>query len=142
MVLLLLNLLIAGILTGLIWTIQLVHYPMLARSEEAVAAATYREHGRRIVWLVAPLMVLELAVSALLWLAGPAEWWRIAQFGLVGVIWIDTATVQVPLHRQLCVAHDPEAASRLVRSNWIRTGAWTLRLCLLAGICLKSLSAS
>ncbi len=33
----------------------------------------------------------------------------------------------MPLHRQLAIAHDPAAIERLVRTNWLRTLAWTAR---------------
>jgi hypothetical protein len=55
-VLLVANLVIALLLTGLIWTVQLVHYPLFAAVGEAGLAAYVREHGGRIGVLVVPLM--------------------------------------------------------------------------------------
>jgi GAF domain-containing protein len=46
---------------------------------------------------------------------------------LLVVIWLSTAFLQVPLHRQLAAGYDSQSAARLVRSNWLRTIAWTLR---------------
>jgi hypothetical protein len=66
-------------------------------------------------------LVLGLTLAAR---GGPAAWVALA---LLGVIWASTAWIQVPLHRRLAVAPDPAAVERLVRTNWIRTGAWTLR---------------
>jgi hypothetical protein len=46
---------------------------------------------------------------------------------LVAAIWISTFAVQVPLHRQLAAGFDALALHRLVRSNWLRTIAWSVR---------------
>ena len=51
---------------------------------------------------------------------------------LVGVVWLSTAFVQVPLHGKLAVRRDLAVASRLVNTNWIRTAAWSLRSVLAA----------
>ena len=40
------------------------------------------------------------------------------------------ALVQVPLHRRLQGGFDAAAHRRLVRTNWLRTAAWTLRAAL------------
>ena len=47
--------------------------------------------------------------------------------GLLAVIWISTAAVQVPLHGRLEREFTPEAHRMLVRTNWVRTAAWTAR---------------
>jgi hypothetical protein len=46
---------------------------------------------------------------------------------LTAVIWISTFAVQVPLHRKLADGFDVHTHRVLVRSNWIRTVAWTMR---------------
>ena len=46
-------------MTGLIWFVQLVHYPLFARVGVADFTAYEREHVRRTGLLVAPLMLLE-----------------------------------------------------------------------------------
>ena len=47
--------------------------------------------------------------------------------GLVVLIWLSTAFIQVPCHEKLVKGFDPDAYKRLVQSNWIRTVAWTAR---------------
>jgi hypothetical protein len=39
--------------------------------------------------------------------------------------------LQVPLHTRLARGFDPAAHRQLVRTNWLRTLAWTLRALLL-----------
>ncbi len=112
-------------MTGLIWFVQVVHYPLFRRLGATDAAAYAREHARRTGWVVGPVMLLELGLAlTLATRGGPAAWLALA---LLGVIWASTAGIQVPLHRRLAVDPDPVAIERLVRTNWIRTGAWTLR---------------
>lgn len=124
-------------MVGLIWLIQLVHYPMLVgwSTADPVAAAAF--HQRRISFVVGPLMAVE-GVTALLLLVdrpevmGAAAAWAAA--ALLGVALASTVLVQVPLHSRLAAGTDPEAAHRLCSTNWIRTVAWTFRGFLLAAV--------
>ncbi len=97
---------------------------------EASFAEYHSDYTRRMTWVVAPLMGAEV-VGALLLVAAPpafvtpAEAWL--GLALAASCWISTAAVQVPLHRELGAGQDLELVRRLVATNWIRTGAWTLR---------------
>ena len=117
-------------LVGLIWTIQVVHYPLMSRVGEARFAEYQREHMRRITWLVGPLMLAEVGLALALWMraATPNEE-RLGWIGalLLLVIWGATAAFSVPAHGRLEAGFDENAHARLVATNWIRTGAWTLR---------------
>lgn len=124
-------------MVGVIWVVQLVHYPLLGRlcAHEPVTAAV--EHQRRISWVVGPLMAVE-GVTAL-WLLvdrpptmGVASAWVAAL--LLGVALLTTALVQVPQHSSLAAAHDDEVVRKLIAGNWIRTAAWTARGVLLAAV--------
>lgn len=121
-------------MTGLIWCIQVVHYPLFAAVDREQFAGFERAHQGRITWVVAPLMLAELATAVLLWLDPPqAEWrpWFVAGLALLGVVWLSTALLQVPAHRRLSAGYDRDAHRDLVRTNWIRTAAWTMRSLLL-----------
>ena len=48
-------------------------------------------------------------------------------FGLLIVIWISTATLSVPAHNLLTAGFSDAAWQQLVSTNWIRTGAWSIR---------------
>ena len=116
-------------LVGLIWTIQLVHYPLMARVG-ADFVAYHSAHCARIAWLVAPLMGLEALTSVMLLAqrpAGVSATWAWVGIGLVALIWIATALLSVPEHSRLQQGFDAAAVERLVRTNWIRTVAWTVR---------------
>ncbi|MFK7998135.1 MAG: hypothetical protein AB8H86_01015 [Polyangiales bacterium] len=112
---------------AVIWFVQLVHYPLFARVGASEFKRYEQEHVQRITWIVAPLMLVELAAAV--WLVADAPTLvHIIGLGLVGVIWLSTLFLQVPLHSQLSEGYDDALVHRLVRSNWVRTIAWSVRL--------------
>jgi hypothetical protein len=117
-------------LVGLIWFVQVVHYPLLARVGATDAPAYEQAHTRRIVPVVAPPMLTELFSGLLLiWFrpSGIADEQVGVGLALLVVIWISTQFVQVPCHERLCRAFDPAVHRQLIATNWIRTATWTLR---------------
>lgn len=126
-------------MVGLIWLIQLVHYPLLALYSEAVPTTAAAAHSRRITPVVGPLMATE-GVTALWLMADPPDGvsWVVtwAAGALLGVALGATVLFAVPEHRRLGLGHDAAAAQRLIRRNWIRTFAWTARGILLAAALL------
>lgn len=117
-------------LVGLIWTIQVDVYPLFARVGASDFVPFHAQHSRRITMIVAPLMLVELLSSTALVFLPPASLGRAPfMFGLALVVstWLSTAVVQVPAHQALGSGFDAEVHARLVRSNWIRTVAWSLR---------------
>ena len=119
------------LMTGVIWIIQVVHYPLYRRVGAEGFADYEREHCARISFVVLPLMLLELLCAAALVVSpppvsGPLPW---AGLALLAVVWGSTFLLQVPCHRALERGFDARAASRLVATNWIRTVAWSLRSC-------------
>ena len=118
------------LLVGLIWTIQLVHYPLMDGVGTEAFGRYHQRHTQRMRWLVAPLMLTELVTSALLLLSPPASVPPILPwvgFGLVLCIWAATALLAVPAHRRLAEGFDPAVHARLVGANWLRTIAWSVR---------------
>ncbi len=118
---------------GVIWVVQLVHYPLFAGVGADGFPAYEAAHQARITLVVLPAMLLELGTAvALLWLrpAAVPAWMAWTGLALVGVVWVSTAVVQVPLHTALAAGFDGEAHARLVASNWMRTAAWSLRAAL------------
>ena len=122
-------------LVGLIWTVQLVHYPLFAHVGADAFRAYHARHTRNITLIVAPLMAAELLTAVLLFFRGAREPWLLASFAPLLFNWLSTWRVQVPLHDRLATGFDPGAHRRLVASNWWRTLAWTIRGgCLLVGV--------
>jgi hypothetical protein len=132
--LLLLNFGLAAYLTGVIWMVQLVHYPSFALVPPDGFRVFHQAHLKRMGWVVMAPMVLELLLAG--WLAwvwpGAAAWWAL---GLVVVIWAVTFFVSVPLHNRLAADGSTFATVYgLIKTNWLRTLAWTARLLLLGWI--------
>jgi uncharacterized membrane protein len=113
-------------MSGLIWLIQVVHYPLFAR----VGASGYRDyqlaHQNLISFVVGPVMLVE-AVAAGFLLLERRDGLTLAGIVLLAVIWASTAFLQVPLHAELTQGFEAAAHSRLVNTNWIRTLGWTAR---------------
>lgn len=138
--LLLLHAALTWFLTGLIWIVQLVHYPLFAHVDRARFTAFEAEHCRRISWIVMPAMLSELATGV--WLvaeppAALASAWAWVGLALLAVIWGSTAHFSVPCHRVLERGFDERAHRRLVATNWIRTLAWSARALLCAAMLLR-----
>jgi hypothetical protein len=125
--LLLIHAAITWALTGLIWTIQVVHYPLLAQVGREEYRAYHARHMWLITWVAGPLMLAEAGSAVLLlWLR---EW---TAFFLVSLppllmIWASTLVHQVPIHDHLTNGYDESAIRRLVRTNWLRTIGWSVR---------------
>ena len=115
---------------GLIWMVQLVHYPLFDDVSRANYGRYQRRHQNRISLIVGPAMLTEAASAILLiWFqpVGVGPIWIFAGIGLVAIIWLSTVAIQVPCHEKLSSGFDEQAYLRLVRSNWIRTLAWSIR---------------
>ena len=117
-------------MTGLIWFVQIVHYPLFAGVGAGAFAAYANEHARLTTWLVAPPMLVEMATAALLlWrtpagVSGASLTWGL---GALLLVWASTWLSQVPQHQILSLGFDLEAYDILVGGNWVRTAVWSLR---------------
>jgi len=132
-----LNFGLAAYLTGLVWTVQLVVYPALLLVGRAEFPRYHAAHTQGMGWAVGAPMVLELALAA--WLAWAAYHaphatpaLALTQLGLVLLIWVVTFFVSVPFHNRLAAhGYDYVVLDGLLRTNWLRTLAWTARLAVL-----------
>ncbi len=113
---------------GVIWTIQVVHYPLFARVGADHWGDYHHAHTRLMTYVVLPAMVTEIGTSGLLalvrpsWLSPGLLW---AGFACAVLTWAVTFFVSVPLHDTLSRGFDPAAISRIVATNWLRTALWT-----------------
>ena len=112
-------------MTGLIWLVQLVHYPSFRFVDRESFTAFHQLHSNRITWIVAPMMAAELG-SALLLLSTGQEWTMVNVVS-VGALWLITGLVSVPLHNRLAQGYDGTTAKRLTDTNWLRTILWSAR---------------
>lgn len=125
-------------LAGLIWFVQVVHYPLLRLVGPDTFASYHAAHTRRTTLVVAPLMLAEALAALVLVVDSPGSATALAGLALVALIWASTFLVQVPLHNRLAREPFPADLTLLVRTNVIRTLLWTLR----AGLALWMLPAA
>lgn len=115
-------------MTGLIWFVQIVHYPLLAAVDAQGFGAYHRQHTRRTTLVVGPVMLIEATTAV--WIAGVAvtapslAWLGLA---LLAIVWAATMWLSVPRHNQLAAGFDGAAHASLVATNWLRTVGWTAR---------------
>ncbi|MEM6798937.1 MAG: hypothetical protein AAF589_05435 [Planctomycetota bacterium] len=117
-------------MTGLIWFVQLVHYPMFANVPAERFVEYERVHQARTSLAVGPPMLAELitAVMLLWWRpAGVPEWVAWAGLGLLLVVDGSTAVFFGPQHGRLSAGFDATLHRQLVDWNWLRTFGWTAR---------------
>lgn len=125
---LILNLTASFMLCGLIWTIQLVHYPSFHFFEKAEFESHMSSHKFRISLIVVPLMLTELISSAILgFYAERLIFLHQVGFVIVVAIWLITFFIQVPLHTKISNDYNEESVTKLVRTNIIRTILWSLK---------------
>lgn len=127
-----LNLVTTFFLMGLIWIIQKVQYPGFLKIPPRQFPAYHHHHCRAITWVVLPAMGGQIVFAILLLLPGigegPPDALLWLNFLLVLLVWVSTLWIQAPLHGRLAaLGWDRGRIEALIRSNWIRTWAWTLQ---------------
>lgn len=147
-VVLLLNFVATSVMTGVIWFVQWVHYPLLATVPVDGAIGVATEHQRRTGQVLALPMAVEgfttlallayqfagdlTSVSAILPWAGAV---------MLAVALGSTVFVSVPLHAKMATNPSAEIGKRLVATNWPRTIAWTTRSVVCAVMILQLVRA-
>ena len=114
-------------LTGLIWVIQLIHYPAFRFVESSEFINFEKLHTHRISLVVIPLMFTELFSGIYLVFSKEAHLYLKYNFALVLLIWASTFFLSVPLHTKLSLGKNLDTINKLVTTNWPRTISWTLR---------------
>ena len=120
------NLAVSWGLSVLIWMVQGIVYPGFHRIPSADFIEYHRWYVRRISVIVLPLMISEVIATAM-WLLEVRAPEAVISAILVVIIWLSTFLLQVPIHDRLKSGKDEAQVRRLVATNWIRTGAWSLK---------------
>jgi hypothetical protein len=114
-------------MTGLIWLVQIVHYPSFRFISTIEFSKFESFHASKISWLVIPAMLIELFAALFLFAENSGSWlnrWNILS---VILVWASTFFLSAPLHSQLAVGFSATAIDRLVLTNWPRTILWSAR---------------
>lgn len=113
-------------MTGLIWFVQIVHYPLFQDVGFEKFPHYEKRHCHKTGLLVGLPMIAEFLLAGFIVyhfggvLAGAG---LILLFG----IWACTAVWQIPAHQKLAQGFDEKSWKILVSTNWIRTAFWTIR---------------
>lgn len=112
-------------MTGTIWLVQVLVYPNFKLVGKTEFQKCHQFHTNRITWIVGPLMSIELTTA--IWMALKTQsapfYWNVISILL---IWILTATVNVPAHNRLLFEMD-QSKNKLIFGNWPRTLIWSTR---------------
>lgn len=129
-------------MVGLIWFVQIVHYPLMAKVGHGEILKYELSHTRLTTWVVAAPMLTELITTlSLLWIR-PATLtleMSVVAAVLLSAVLLSTQLLQIPCHRRLSLQFETAIHRRLVITNWIRTVGWSLRGVLVTWAIWKSM---
>ena len=116
-------------MVGLIWFVQIVHYPLFAEVGEEVFASYAARHQQLTAWVVVPPMLVEAASAPLVLALAPQADRPLAWIALLllGGVWASTFLQLVPRHRRLLLGFDRQTIRDLVRVNLLRAALWSAR---------------
>ena len=115
---------------GVIWFVQIVHYPLMASVPREGFRRYELDHQRLTTWIVLPLMSAEFVSAFLMFWLRPEPVSSLlvgVGFLLILTIWVMTYIIQVPQHASMVLSYDPLVHRRLLLGNWLRTIAWSAR---------------
>ena len=118
-------LLISFGLVILIWLVQLIIYPNFQYIPDAELIKWHKIYTPRITVVVAPLMILQLALTIYLsfYLFSTLN---LLALGLIVLNWLITFIYFVPLHVKIDQDNiNQTSLRRLVQLNWYRTIIWS-----------------
>jgi len=128
------HLIFTSIMVGVIWVIQLVHYPSFHFIKPDIYTVFQKFHMEKISMIVMPMMIAELiTVLLLLYSEDSKNTLIIISFILLIIIWGITAVFFSGVHNKLIAGYQATIVNNLIVMNWIRTLLWTIRLLLLFG---------
>lgn len=115
-------------MAGVLWTMQLLNYPLLALVGTEAFPRYEAAHNRRFALVVVPgvLAAAAAGIGLLLTRLGRVPLWAPAcELALLLVVVISTAALQGRQHGALAGDFDQRTIRLLVRTNWIRVAAWS-----------------
>ena len=127
-VIFLINLFSSLFLCGLIWLVQMVHYPIFHRLDKNEFINHMEFHQKRISYIVVPLMITELVTSGVLsFISEQFQILHISGLILVLLVWMATFFYSVPLHSALMDGYSRKSVNKLCSTNRIRVFLWTVK---------------
>lgn len=121
-------------MTGIIWLVQIIHYPLFKYVGSTQWQSYHQEHVKLTSIVIAGPMIVELITYFLVFYLSPVyrenSYYLISGLLLI-LIWGVTFFISVPLHNSLASGFAEKPWSLLVSTNWIRTISWTAKTLLI-----------
>ncbi|MGY8976333.1 MAG: hypothetical protein ACKVHD_08650 [Alphaproteobacteria bacterium] len=125
------HLVFTSTMVGIIWVIQLVHYPSFYFIRKDIFVSFQKFHTDKITIIVAPVMLIELITGILLiYMETNIDIALSISLFILIAIWVLTAIYFYKAHQKLMSGYNEEIINQLIKLNWIRTILWTFRLIL------------
>ena len=115
-------------MVGVIWVIQLLHYPTFHFIEQSNYQKFQNFHMQRISVIVIPVMVIEFVTASLLAYYLNQQLLSYILLIMLILIWGITFAFFTKIHEKLTGGYDKIAVNKLVLINWSRTILWSFRL--------------
>lgn len=145
LVLLVVQAVVTLLLTGFIWTVQVLHYPLFELVGRDVFAAYEAAHSARVTWLIVLPWAAQGVTTAWVLLSPPAgvpRWMTLAAAAAAAATVVVTVALSVPQHGVLTSGFDHQAWRTLVDTNWLRTLAWSAHAALATWMLVLHLRAT
>ena len=137
-ILILLNFIVTLTMLSIIIVTQIVSYPLFLNVDEKIFTSYHSEYVKRITIIVMPIMIIELALTIMLYYVLDGFLSQVFLISLI-MIFISTVIIQVPIHNKLKFSYDEYLAKKLIKTNWIRTFLWSLKVLVCYNIIIKEL---
>ena len=123
-------------LCGLIWIIQLVHYPAFKYVDSSNFVKFEKFHTQQISLIVIPVMLLELVTAVQLVFINGSLIMKLNLL-LALAIWTVTFIYSAPCHVKLSKGKNEKIIDLLIKTNWLRTFLWSFKALLLTYMMLQ-----
>lgn len=130
---LIIQLISSGAILGVLWYLQLVHYPLLKKVKDNFTA--YETLSvRKILFFMTPWIILDVLVNVILALNLSSGFAGI----IMGIIlalsiftWLMTFFFQIDIQQELLSGFSLKSLKSVIRSSLIRTIIWSFKVALL-----------
>ncbi len=126
--LIVLHIVSTSIMVGVIWVMQLLHYPALLYVKNETFRQFQNFHMTKISIIVVPIMLIELVSGFIIYLQGERSFEFLASFVLMIILWIMTGLIFTKFHSKLRKSKDIRIINKMIFLNWYRTLFWSMRL--------------
>lgn len=111
----------------LIWMVQILIYPGFQYLDDKSFIKWHRQYAGSMGFIVAPMMFAQVGLAFYFFYYFPEMFsYNVAYAALIGLTWISTFTIFVPLHKKLDqLGKVSKLCQELTRKNWIRVIFWT-----------------